>query len=72
MAKEDSVVPLSKETRSGLSTREAARHLNRSPATLHHWSHEGTYPDCLKPERVRGRLSWPVAGLRKLLEREGA
>lgn len=62
------LTPLEQETRTGLPTSEMARHLNRAAQTLYHWSHEGTYPACLKPSRVRGRLQWPVAGALKLLK----
>lgn len=61
------LVPLDKETRSGLPTREMARHLGRAEKTLYQWVYHGTYPACLKPSRVRGRLLWPVSGVRELL-----
>jgi hypothetical protein len=66
------VVPLAQETRTALPTSEAAAHLSKSPQTLLHWNHQGDYPACLRPEKVRGRLYWPVAGLRHLLNVEAA
>lgn len=65
--KETQLTPLAEEMRSGLPTREMARHLGRAENTLYQWSHYGTYPACLKPAKVRGRLLWPVAGALQLL-----
>lgn len=65
------LVPLDQEARTTLPTKEAARHLSRAEQTLYHWSHYGTYPACLTPQKVRGRLAWPVAGIRQALA-EGA
>lgn len=53
------------ETRTLLSTSEAAFHLNRQPQTLREWAYRDHGP--LRPVRVNGRLGWPVAELRKLL-----
>jgi hypothetical protein len=68
VARQIELTPLEQETRTGLPTGEMARHLNRAPQTLYHWSAEGTYPACLKPVLVRGRLQWPVAGALHLLK----
>ncbi|MEI7443381.1 MAG: DNA-binding protein [Burkholderiales bacterium] len=57
--------PLERETRSHLTTAEAARHLNRSMATLRWWSCYDCGP--IRPVRVNGRLAWPVADIRRLL-----
>lgn len=66
--KQPSIVPLDDEVREALPTSEAARHLNRASQTLYLWNHNGTYPACLKPRKVRGRLAWPVSGIRQLLQ----
>ena len=60
------ITPLAQETRANVSTREAAHHLGRSPATLHAWSC-GARTAPLKPVREGGRLAWPVAEIRRLL-----
>jgi hypothetical protein len=56
---------LARETRTLLSTTEAAFHLNRKPQTLREWACREHGP--IRPVRVNGRLGWPVAELRKLL-----
>lgn len=58
-------VPLEKETRVALPTREAAQHLNRAAQTLRLWACHDNGP--LRPIRVHGRLAWPVADIRRLL-----
>jgi len=58
-------IPLEQETRTALSTREAARHLNRKMQTLHIWACKENGP--IRPVRVNGRLAWPVADLRRVL-----
>lgn len=60
------VVPLDRETRSALPTPEAAYHLNRAQQTLRLWASRENGP--LRPLRVNGRLAWPVADLRRLLQ----
>jgi hypothetical protein len=60
-------VPLHLETRSHVSTAVMCQHLNRQPQTARSWVHFKTYPECLKPMRVMGRLAWPVSGIRNLL-----
>ena len=48
-------------------TEQAAHYLNRRPQTLRIWAmRDGTGP--LRPVRIHGRLAWPVAAIRKLLE----
>lgn len=56
---------LSEETRSHLSTAEAAFHLNRSEQTLRLWACKENGP--IRPTRVHKRLAWAVADLRHLL-----
>ncbi len=58
-------VPLDRETRSALSTSEAAYHLNRAQQTLRVWACHEDGP--LRPLRIHGRLAWPVADIRRLL-----
>lgn len=58
--------PLAQETRSALPTPEAAYHLLRAQQTLRLWAMRGDGP--VKALRINGRLAWPVADLRKLLE----
>lgn len=58
-------LPLSLETRSGVDTKCAAFHLNRSPQTLRKWA-MGTQNAPILPERVNGRLRWSTARLREL------
>lgn len=60
-------VSLASETRATVDTATAAYHLNRQPQTLRGWASAETYPPGLKPMRVMGRLSWPVAGIKAAL-----
>lgn len=61
------LVPLTQETRAALPTAEAAAHLNRSAQTLRVWAmRDGSGP--IRPVRVHGRLAWPVAEIRRVLE----
>ena len=62
-------VPLEQETRTTLTTREAAHHLNRQMQTLHIWACKENGP--VRPVRVHGRLAWPVAELKRVLGVEG-
>lgn len=64
-AKEVHFTPLAKETRATLPTVEAAYHLNRAQQTLRLWSMREDGP--ILPLRIRGRLAWPVAELRRVL-----
>jgi hypothetical protein len=58
--------PLEVETRSTVTTEQAAYYLNRRPQTLRIWSsRDGTGP--IRPVRVNGRLAWPVADIRRVL-----
>ena len=60
-------VPLEFETRTHVTTAVMCRHLGRKEQTARAWASAETFPDGLRPLRVRGRLAWPVAGIRKLL-----
>ncbi len=60
-----SFVPLDSETRCAVDTETAAHHLSRRPQTLRGWACREDGP--LRPIRVHGRLSWPVAELRRVL-----
>lgn len=59
--------PLEQITRPTVPTDAAAYYLNRQPQTLRAWA-------CLqpvgvpRPVRINGRLAWPVADIRALLE----
>lgn len=64
------IIPLDHETRSTLTTREAAYHLNRQMQTLHLWACKESGP--IRPVRVNGRLAWRVADIRRVLNGEGA
>lgn len=57
--------PLDQETRSAITTAEAAFHLCRAEQTLRIWACKENGP--IRPIRINGRLAWPVTGLRKLL-----
>ena len=59
-------VPLEREARANLSTPEAAYHLNRAQQTLRLWAMRENGP--IRPIRIHGRLAWPVADLRRLLQ----
>lgn len=55
---------LEAETRPAVDTATAAHWLSRKPQTLRVWALTG-HP--IKPNRVHGRLSWPVSEIRRLL-----
>jgi hypothetical protein len=59
-------LPLEQETRSALPTAEAAFHLNRAQQTLRAWACRESGP--IRPVRINGRLAWPVASIRAVLE----
>lgn len=59
--------PLDLETRTTLTTREAAYHLNRQVQTLHIWACKENGP--IRPERINGRLAWYVADIKRVLQR---
>lgn len=61
-------IPLERETRANLPTPEAAFHLNRAQQTLRLWAMRENGP--IRPIRVNGRLAWPVADLRRILNVE--
>lgn len=58
---------LAEETRTAVDTACAAFHLSLQPQTLRAWACAETFPDGLRPVRLRGRLGWPVADLRRML-----
>lgn len=64
-ANADQLVPLDRETRSALTTTEAAAHLNRACQTLRIWASRENGP--IRPIRVNGRLAWPVEDIRRVL-----
>lgn len=58
------------EKRPYVNTETAAHWLNRRPQTLRAWaSITGSGP--LTPARIFGRLAWPVADIKRLLNVEG-
>jgi hypothetical protein len=57
--------PLEQVTRSVITTREAAYYLNRKAQTLRTWACFENGAIC--PIRINGRLAWPVAQIRALL-----
>ncbi|PTR15063.1 hypothetical protein C8R31_10490 [Nitrosospira sp. Nsp2] len=57
--------PLALETRSAIPTDAAAHHLNRKPQTLRAWA--CLENGAIRPIRINGRLAWPVAAIRALL-----
>lgn len=59
------VIPLALETRSHVSTEEAAAHLLRKPQTLRGWAMREDGP--IRPIRVGVRLMWPVAAIKAVL-----
>lgn len=59
------VTPLALETRSHVSTAEAAAHLLRRPQTLRGWAMRQNGP--VRPTRVGVRLMWPVAAIKAVL-----
>ncbi len=61
---------LADETRSAISTAEAAYHLCRKEQTLRIWACSDTGP--VRPLRIHGRLAWPVEELRRLLTGNGS
>jgi hypothetical protein len=61
---------IDQETRSHVPTSCAAFHLNRKPQTLNSWAYLGQGP--IRPIHINGRLAWPVAGIKNLLNGEGA
>lgn len=60
------LVALDREARTNLPTPEAALHLNRAQQTLRIWAMRENGP--IRPIRIHGRLAWPVADLKRLLQ----
>jgi hypothetical protein len=58
--------PLRQETRVAVPTDAAAHHLNRKSQTLRAWACLENGP--IRPIRINGRLAWPVAAIRSLLD----
>ena len=58
--------PLEQVTRPTLTTDEAAHYLNRKPQTLRSWA-SAEPVGVPRPIRINGRLAWPVAAIRALL-----
>lgn len=54
------------ERRTHVDTACAAYHLGRKPQTLRVWASSENGP--LRPVRVNGRLAWPVAEIRRVLQ----
>lgn len=60
--------PLELEGRPRVPTAQAAYYLAFRPQTLREWACYGKHPAELRPIRVGGRLMWPMAGIRAMLE----
>ncbi len=58
--------PLEHERRTHVETACAAYHLGRKPQTMRAWASTEKGP--LRPIRVNGRLAWPVAEIRRILQ----
>ena len=58
-------VPLDLEQRTHVDTASAAYHLGRKAQTMRVWASTEHGP--IRPVRINGRLSWPVAEIRRLL-----
>ena len=58
-------IPLEMVDRPTVDTAAGAYYLNRQPQTLRCWACREDGP--LRPIRINGRLAWPVAELRRLL-----
>lgn len=57
--------PFEQVTRPTLPTEEAAYYLNRRPQTLRCWAMR--QDGLIRPIRINGRLAWPVAEIKALL-----
>lgn len=57
--------PLELESRTAISTDNAAYHLNRKSQTLRTWACLENGP--IRPVRINGRLAWPVVEIKNLL-----
>lgn len=58
--------PLEHETRPAVETAAAAHYLLRQPQTLRIWACKENGP--LRPVRINGRLAWPVAEIRRIVQ----
>lgn len=58
--------PLEAVTRPTVPTEQAGYYLDRRPQTMRGWACLDNGP--IRPIRVHGRLAWPVADIRRLLE----
>lgn len=65
MNAEKTFLPLDLETRIALPTDAASYHCNRRPQTLRAWACLENGP--IRPVRMNGRLAWPVAEIKKLM-----
>lgn len=57
--------PLELLNKPTVPTAQAAYYLSRAPQTLRIWAMTGKV---IRPIRINGRLAWPVACIKKLLE----
>jgi hypothetical protein len=64
-ASSDEFQPLEHVARTHVPTEQAAFYPNRRPQTLREWAMTGKV---ITPLRVNGRLAWPVADIRRVLE----
>ncbi|MDD5581394.1 MAG: helix-turn-helix domain-containing protein [Methylobacter sp.] len=60
-----SFTPLEQVTLPTTTTNAAAHYLNRKPQTLRAWACLENGP--IRPVRINGRLAWPVAEIKALL-----
>ena len=68
--KQEKLYPsLESETRTAISTDNAAYHLNRKSQTLRTWACFDNGP--IRPVRINGRLAWPVAQIKTILVEGG-
>jgi hypothetical protein len=66
IAEQEKLYPsLESETRTAISTDNAAYHLNRKSQTLRTWACFENGP--IRPVRINGRLAWPVVDIKNLL-----
>jgi hypothetical protein len=66
ITKQEKLYPsLDVETRLAIPTDNAAYHLNRKSQTLRTWACFEVGP--IRPVRINGRLAWPVAEIKKLM-----
>ena len=58
------------ETRTVISTNEAAFHLGRKPQTMRKWAVYESGP--LRPVRIMGRLAWNVEDIKRIVSEGSA